>query len=109
MKCFFLLLILLNLPTTYSLEAVVSAEQTAFFLSASESAEISEFRVKGNIIFIHGFHNTINQDNQLQFINNDFEQTRFYRSIDRLGRPVYVKASDVLVFYEDERELHNLD
>lgn len=96
---------------TYSAEAVVTVPQTAFYLKESETAEISEYRLQGNIIFIHGFHNTLknfHQEND-DFVNDDFEQTKFYKSLDRIGRQVYVKASDVFIYYGDQRELTELE
>jgi len=90
-----------------ALEGVVLVPQTSFFLEESESAEISEYRLQGNIIFIHGYYNTA--ADALNFENKNFNQTKFYKSIDRIGRPVYVKADDVFIYYGDTREIEQLD
>ena len=94
-----------------STEAVVIVPQTAFYLNESESSEISEYRLKGNTIFVHGFHNTLKdyEGAEEEFINNEFKQTKFYKSIDKIGRQVYVKATDVFVYYGDRRELKQLE
>lgn len=108
MKSFSLFLFLILTPIcSWSLEAVVLVPQTALYLAESESAKISEYRLQGNLVFIHGYHNTLNSEEQ--FSNTDFEQTKFYKSIDRIGRPVYIKAEDVFIYYGDTRELKQLE
>ncbi len=108
MNLFFKFLFLALLPIySHCLEAVVLVPQTALYLEESESAKISEYRLQGNLVFIHGYHNTLASAEQ--FSNADFEQTKFYKSIDRIGRPVYIKAEDVFIYYGDSRELKQLE
>lgn len=92
---------------SWALEAVVLAPKISLFLQESDQAEISEYRTQGSLIFIHGHYNTHSTTNQ--FVNNDFEQIKFYKSIDRIGRIVYVKAQDVFIYYGDTRELEQLE
>ena len=105
-KLFFFTILLFGSSLSYSLEGVVVVPQTAFYLNESESAEISEYRLQGNVVFIHGYYNTL--ADYLRFENKDFKQTKFYKSIDRLGRLVYVKAEDILIYYDDTREIEQL-
>ncbi len=85
--------------------AVVTAHQTAFFLNESLDAEKSEYRIRGDIIFVHGSYNTSAGTHD----DLPFEQERFYKSIDRQGRLVYVRAADIQIYFDDSRELDFLD
>ena len=98
-----LLSILLS-PSSWALEAVVVATQSPLYLSESEQGEISEYRLKGNIVFIHGFYNT----ELKSFKDNELGMTKFYKSLDRIGRPVFIRSEDVFVYFEDEREIDSL-
>ena len=98
------ILIYLFITNVYAFEAVVINNQTPLFLKESEQAEISEYRIRGEILFVHGSYNT----DPKAFRNDDFNQTKFYRSIDRIGRNVYVKASDLFIYFNDEREIQTL-
>lgn len=108
MKLFFFALWgLLATNISLAMDGVVLVPQTALYLEESESSKISEYRLQGNIVFIHGYYNTA-ADAQ-SFNNTDFKQTKFYKSIDRIGRPVYVKAEDIFIYYGDTRELKQLE
>ena len=102
-----LILFVITLTHIYGEEGVVLVPQAALYLEESENAEISEYRLKGQQLFIHGYYNT--KTDHLNFENKDFKQIKFYKSIDRLGRPVYVKAEDVFIYYGDTREIEELD
>lgn len=105
MTIFKILILFLYLFSNIShcLEAVVISPRTELFLSESEQSEISEYRVKGDIIYIHGFYNI-----EVKNFNDELNLTKFYKSIDRIGRPVFVKSQDVVVYFEDNRELDSI-
>lgn len=95
--CFFLLFSF----SVWSLEAVVKISQTPLFISESEKSKIAEFRIKGEILSLnesYNFHLT-NES------NIPFSQTKFYKTLDRLGMERYVRAKDLEVYYNDTREL----
>jgi hypothetical protein len=106
-RLFTFILFFMTIHLTYSSEGVVLVPQTALYLEESEKAEISEYRLKGELLFIHGYYNT--KSDHLNFENTDFKQIKFYKSIDRIGRPVYVKAEDVFIYYGDTREIEQLE
>lgn len=85
------------------LEAVVVTPRTALFLTESEDAEVSEYKSKGDIVFIHGYYNT-----DVKNFDDEINLTKFYRSLDRVGRPVFIRSQDVFIYFEDSREIDSL-